>query len=107
MAAAPVASSTFQPTVERYVRLCPQHGTHLRVEMRRLPHRADPSEQLICPRDSSVVLSWAVWDRRHARLIGFGQPDRILMVEGECDDILDRPSHEGRKRVHRARKWER
>lgn len=88
------------------MRLCPQHGTHLYEERRTLP-TGGTVDALHCPIDRRECLSWAVWDRRLSKLIGFGQPDRILMVEGECDDVLVTPWTEGRKRVHRARKWDR
>jgi len=106
LAAAPVASQSYQPTTsDRYVRLCPEHGTHLDIEHRDLA-RGGSVDQLICPRGHDVN-RWASYDRKTFRVIGYGTPDQITVILGECDDVVEGPRHEQRRRVHRARKWDR
>ena len=87
------------------MRLCPQHGTHLTSERRTLPRNAS-ADVLVCPTCGDCS-RWAVWDRRMLKVIGYGTADTILVIEGECDDVLVLPWAENRKRVHRARKWDR
>lgn len=86
------------------MRLCPQHGTHLREESRARPR--DTTEiVLVCPRGHDTP-RWMVWDHERSRLIGFGDAERAHVVLGVCDDVLELPRAERRTRVVRRRKAE-
>lgn len=99
-----LASTQSQP---RYVRLCPQHGMHTStLVLRAVRNWTGTTEYVTCPR-GHVVERWAVYDRLMKRVIGYGSEDAVTLVDGHCDDVIEAPKHESRRRPMRRRKWDR